>query len=134
MSWASEAGRVELIARFTALPGREEEVARLLLALTAEVREEPGCLAFEPHRVAAAPAGSAASAGPEPIGTGFIVVEAYRDEAAFAAHLAAPLRRDLQRGARAADRGGRLGPHVPRRGSAEPGGGALRIDAGAVVV
>ena len=89
MSWSSEEGRVELIARFTALPGREEEVARLLLALTAEVREEPGCLAFEPHRVAAAPAGSAASAGPEPIGTRFIVVEAYRDEEAFAAHLAA---------------------------------------------
>ena len=53
------------------------------------MREEPGCLAFEPHRVAAAPAGSAVSAGPEPIGTRFIVVEAYRDEEAFAAHLAA---------------------------------------------
>ena len=89
MSWASEEGRVELIARFTALPGREEEVARLLLALTADVREEPGCLAFEPHRVVAAPSGSAVNAGPEPIGTRFIVVEAYRDEEAFAAHLAA---------------------------------------------
>jgi hypothetical protein len=63
MSWASEEGRVELIARFTALPGREEEVARLLLALTAKVREEPGCLAFEPHRVGRS-GGSAVSAGP----------------------------------------------------------------------
>ena len=90
MSRASEEGRVELIARFTALPGREDEVARLLLALTASVREEPGCLAFDPHRVAPAPAGTAAASGPEPIGTGFAVVEAYRDEAAFAAHLAAP--------------------------------------------
>ena len=89
MSWSSEEGRVELIARFTARPGREEEVARLLLALTADVREEPGCLAFEPHRVVAAPSGSAVNAGPEPIGTRFIVVEAYRDEEAFAAHLAA---------------------------------------------
>src|SRR4030095_7563283 len=89
MSWSSEEDRVELIARFTALPGREEEVARLLLALTARVREEPGCLAFEPHRVAPAPAGSGATAGPEPIGTGFVVIEAYRDEAAFAEHLAA---------------------------------------------
>ena len=90
MSWSSEAGRVELIARFTALPGHEEEVARLLLALTARVREEPGCLAFDPYRAGPAPAGSAAASGPEPIGTRFTVIEAYRDEAAFAAHLAAP--------------------------------------------
>lgn len=89
MSWSSEEDRVELIARFTALPGREEEVARLLLALTAKVREEPGCLAFEPHRTGPEPTGSAAVAGPEPAGTGFVVLEAYRDEAAFAAHLAA---------------------------------------------
>jgi len=89
MSWSSEEDRVELVARFTALPGREEEVEHLLLALSAKVREEPGCLVFEPHRVAAAPNGSGAAAGPEPSGTGFVVVEAYRDEAAFAAHLAA---------------------------------------------
>ncbi len=90
MSWSSEEGRVELIARFTALPGREEEVARLLLALTAEVREEPGCLAFEPHRVAPAPAGShAIRRRMSSIGTGFVVIEAYRDETAFADHLAA---------------------------------------------
>jgi quinol monooxygenase YgiN len=90
MSWASEDGRVELVARFTALPGREDQVERLLLGLTAKVREEPGCLAFEPHRVGPAPAGSGAAPGPEPIGTGFVVVEAYRDEDAFAEHLAAP--------------------------------------------
>jgi quinol monooxygenase YgiN len=90
MTWASEDGRVELVARFTALPGREDEVERLLLGLTARVREEPGCLAFEPHRVAPAPAGSDATPGPEPIGTGFVVVEAYRDDAAFAEHLASP--------------------------------------------
>jgi len=89
MSWSSEEDRVELIARFTALPGCEEEVEHLLLALTAKVRQEPGCLAFEAHRVAAAPNGSVEAAGAEPIGAGFVVVEAYRDEAAFAAHLAA---------------------------------------------
>ena len=89
MSWSSGDDRVELIARFTALPGREEEVERLLLALTAKVREEPGCLAFEPYRVAPAPAGSDATAGPEPTGAGFLVTEAYRDAEAFAAHLAA---------------------------------------------
>jgi len=93
MSWSSDDDRVELVARFTALPGHEEEVAGLLLGLTAKVREEPGCLAFEPYRVAAPPAGSGVEggeAGPEPVGAGFVVVEAYRDEAAFAEHIAAP--------------------------------------------
>ncbi|MEV1128495.1 antibiotic biosynthesis monooxygenase [Agromyces sp. NPDC049794] len=90
MSWSSATDRVELVARFTAVPGREEDVAHLLLALAAKVRHEPGCLAFEPSRVAAPPAGSDAVAGPEAIGAGFVVVEAYRDEAAFADHLAAP--------------------------------------------
>jgi quinol monooxygenase YgiN len=90
VSRASADEHVELIARFTALPGREEEVAHLLLALTAKVREEPGCLAFEPSRVAAPHAGSGDGAGPEPVGRSFVVIEAYRDEAAFAEHLAAP--------------------------------------------
>jgi quinol monooxygenase YgiN len=90
MSWSSDEHRVELIARFTALPGHEEEVADLLLGFTAKVREEPGCLTFEPSRVAAAPQGSSATAGPEPVGTGFVVIEAYRDEVAFAEHVAAP--------------------------------------------
>ena len=89
MSWSSDDDRIELVARFTAAPGREEEVAHLLLALTAKVREEPGCLAFEPYRVAAPPSGTGVEGGPEPVGTGFVVVEAYRDEA-FAEHLAAP--------------------------------------------
>ena len=89
MSWSSDEDRIELIARFTALPGRGEEVAHLLLALAAKVREEPGCLAFEPYRVGPAPSGSGATAEPSPAGTGFVVIEAYRDEAAFAEHLAA---------------------------------------------
>jgi quinol monooxygenase YgiN len=90
MSWSSEEGRVELIARFTALPGRVEEVADLLLAHTTTVREEPGCVAFEPYRASAPPAGAAVTAGPESTGAAFTVLEAYRDEAAFAEHLAAP--------------------------------------------
>ena len=89
MSWSSGAGRVELIARFTALPGREEEVASLLLALTAKVRDEPGCLVFEPYRVGQAPSGFDAAAEPAAGGTCFVVLEAYRDEAAFAEHIAA---------------------------------------------
>jgi quinol monooxygenase YgiN len=90
VSWASDGERVELIAEFTALPGREEEVERLLLALTAEVRRESGCLDFTPHRVAAVPAGAAVAPGPAPIGTRFLVTEAYRDASAFVAHLDAP--------------------------------------------
>lgn len=81
---------VRLIAEFTALPGREEEVERLLLGLAADVRREPGCLEFEPHRVVAPPASVDVAAGPAPIGARFVVTEGYRDEAAFAAHLAAP--------------------------------------------
>lgn len=88
MSGANAGGHVELVAEFTALPGREEEVEHLLLALTAAVRREPGCLGFAPHRVAAAPDGTAVEAGPAPIGTRFVVTEAYRDAKAFADHLA----------------------------------------------
>lgn len=89
MSWSSDNHRVELIARFTALPGRGEEVAGLLLALAARVREEPGCLVFESYRIGPAPSGSGVTTEPEPVGAGFVVLEAYRDEEAFAAHLAA---------------------------------------------
>ena len=90
MSSPKPEGVIELVAEFTALPGREEEVERLLLALTAEVRNEPGCLEFTPHRVAPAPAGSAIATSPAPVGFRFVVAEAYRDEEAFAAHLAEP--------------------------------------------
>ncbi|KQM82098.1 putative quinol monooxygenase [Agromyces sp. Leaf222] len=81
---------VRLIAEFTARSGREEEVARLLLALADDVRREPGCLEFATHRVVGPPAGVDVAHGPAPIGTRFVVTEAYRDAAAFAAHLAAP--------------------------------------------
>ena len=52
------------------------EAAGLLLELTAAVRREPGNLRFDPYTQAARPAE-------------FFVFEAYRDEAAFQAHLAA---------------------------------------------
>ncbi|GAA1518743.1 quinol monooxygenase YgiN [Agromyces terreus] len=81
---------VRLIAEFTALPGHEEEVERLLLGLAADVRREPGCLGFEPHRVVAPPATVDVAAGPAPVGSRFIVTEEYRDAEAFAAHLSAP--------------------------------------------
>lgn len=90
MSRLTTEGVVELVAEFTALPGREEEVERLLLALAAEVRNEPGCLEFTPHRVADAPARAAVATSAAPVGSRFHVTEAYRDEEAFAAHLAGP--------------------------------------------
>ena len=108
MSWASADERVELIAEFTALVGREEEVERLLLALTAEVRRESGCLDFTPHRVAGPPIGAAVTPGPAPVGTRFIVTEAYRDASAFAEHLAAPY---------GADFNAALGPLIAEDGS-----------------
>jgi quinol monooxygenase YgiN len=97
---ATADARIELIAEFTAIAGREEEVERLLLALAAEVRRESGCLDFTPRRVTAAPSGpafaaAAAATGPAPVGTRFVVTEVYRDAAAFAEHLAAPYGADF---------------------------------------
>ncbi|MFD1573535.1 putative quinol monooxygenase [Agromyces cerinus subsp. nitratus] len=77
------------MAEFTARPGCEEEVERLLLAFTGEVRQEPGCLDFTPHRVEAPSVGRPGVAEPVAAGSRFIVSEVYRDSEAFAAHLAA---------------------------------------------
>lgn len=112
-------GRVELIAEFTAIAGREEEVERLLLALTVEVRRESGCLDFTPRRVVTVPAGVAGparladatvatEASSPSVGTRFVVTEAYRDAAAFAEHLAAPYGVDFNAA---------LGPLIVERGS-----------------
>jgi quinol monooxygenase YgiN len=87
---AGDGGAVRLVAEFTALPGCEEEVERLLLGLTEQVRAEPGCLDFTPHRVASSPAVGVEASGSAPVGRRFVVTETYRDASAFAAHLAAP--------------------------------------------
>ena len=89
MTLTNDSARVELLAEFTARPGCEEEVERLLLAFTVEVRREPGCLDFTSHRVEAPPMGGSAVAGPPTTGRRFIVTEAYSDGEAFAAHLGA---------------------------------------------
>lgn len=74
---ASDAAeKVALIATFTAVPGAADEVERLLLGLTGQVREEPGNLVFDPSRGADSP-------------DRFTVYEVYRDRAAFEAHIAA---------------------------------------------
>jgi len=68
---------VALFATFTALEGREEEVALLLAGLTVDVRAEPGNVLFEPTTVKDRP-------------RDFFVYEVYRDDAAFEAHISAP--------------------------------------------
>lgn len=67
---------IALYAEFTARPGHESEVARLLRDLTAHVRREAGCIRFDPHQLGNDPAA-------------FFVYEEYRDPAAFDAHRAA---------------------------------------------
>lgn len=66
-----------LYSQFTARPGCAEEVAELLLGLTANVRQEPGNRAFDPYRESDDP-------------DRFFVFEAYADEEAFHTHLGMP--------------------------------------------
>lgn len=64
-----------LYAVIKALPGHEEEVAKLLSNLAAEIRAEPGCVNFQVFRLADNP-------------SIFHVDETYLDEKAFQAHIA----------------------------------------------
>ncbi|MFF4379910.1 putative quinol monooxygenase [Kitasatospora sp. NPDC001547] len=66
-----------LLAEFTAKPGCEEQVAALVADFALLVRAEPGNLAFDVYHRASDP-------------RAYWIFEEYRDEAAFAAHLAAP--------------------------------------------
>jgi quinol monooxygenase YgiN len=66
-----------LFAEFTARPGNEQRVADLVAALTAQVRAEPGNLAFEPYTLESDP-------------RRWLVYEVYVDEKAFQAHITAP--------------------------------------------
>jgi quinol monooxygenase YgiN len=63
-----------LYAEFTARPGHEAEVERLVAGLAQQVRQEPGNVSFLAHRLADDPAA-------------FFVYEEYADADAFAAHL-----------------------------------------------
>ncbi len=66
-----------LFAEFTARPGNEQSVADLVAGLTAQVRAEPGNLAFEPYTLESNP-------------RRWFVYEVYVDDAAFQAHITAP--------------------------------------------
>jgi quinol monooxygenase YgiN len=63
-----------LYAEFTVRPGCESRVTEFVHALTAEVRREPGSLAFDPCTRVEQP-------------RSWVVFERYRDEPAFQAHL-----------------------------------------------
>ncbi len=65
-----------LYARFTAKPGREDAVERLLAELVERVRAEPGNIRFDAHRTTADH-------------RAFFVYEAYRDAVAFESHITA---------------------------------------------
>lgn len=71
-----EAGQIALIAEFTARQGEAETVAALLAGLRADVRREPGNVAFDCFRRHDAP-------------DKFVVYEIYANKAAFAAHIGA---------------------------------------------
>ena len=86
---------IALYAEFTALPGHESEVARLVRDLTAHVRREAGCIRFDPHQRST---NSAA----------FFVYEEYRDAGAFDAHCAAAYGAEFNRA---------LGPIIEGDGS-----------------
>ena len=113
MSWMDAPGPVELVAEFTALPGNEAEVEALLAELTEAVRAEPGCLVFDSYVETEPPVVAELATGDMPEGLRFVVVESYRDAAAFAEHLAQP------HGARF---NAALGPLI-----AERGGSVLRF-------
>lgn len=65
-----------LYAEFTAKPGSEDRVARMIADLATLVRDEPGNIEFAPYRREDNPAR-------------FFVYEVYRDEDAFQAHISA---------------------------------------------
>jgi quinol monooxygenase YgiN len=64
-----------LYAEFTALPGREDELAGLVRQLVVDVRSEPGNVAFDAWVRRERP-------------TEYVVFESYVDQAGFEAHLA----------------------------------------------
>jgi len=71
--------QVTVVARLRAATGKGDALAALLTEQTAAVRKsEPGCLAYRLHR---------STQDPEV----FLFYETYVDDAAFAAHRAAPL-------------------------------------------
>lgn len=69
-------GTIALYAEFAAVPGRADDVERLIAAFAEVVRAEPGNVVFDVYREADAP-------------DRFFVYEIYRDQAAFEAHIAA---------------------------------------------
>jgi quinol monooxygenase YgiN len=68
---------VVLAVTWMAKTGRENEVAEVFRKLTAESRQEPGCVMYVVHRHKTDP-------------RRFFIYEQYKDDAALEAHRAAP--------------------------------------------
>jgi quinol monooxygenase YgiN len=68
---------VSLIVWFKFVPEDRAEVADLLRLLTAQTRQEPGCVSYTPHPL---------QEDPDTV----VVYEQYRDEAALMAHRDSP--------------------------------------------
>lgn len=78
---------MRVVARITALPGKEKALEAVLTALVAPTREEPGCLGYQLLRH-------------ESDATEFTFVEEWRDNAAIDAHFETPhLKTALQQAA-----------------------------------
>lgn len=82
-----------LIAELTAREGCEAEVRSALTDYAVHVRAEPGNEAFECYQTEDAP-------------QRFVVYEIYSDEAAFQAHLAAPMNKEINQRLSAITEGG----------------------------
>lgn len=85
--------RKVLIAELTAREGREAEVRSALTDYAVHVRAEPGNEVFECYQKEDTP-------------KQFVVYEIYSDEAAFQAHLAAPMNREINQRLSAITEGG----------------------------
>lgn len=68
---------ITLLVQMTVKPGTEAECINLLKAVSAETRQEPGCIHYIAHQSLANP-------------LAFFFYETYRDRAALEAHWASP--------------------------------------------
>ena len=72
---------IVLLVQFTVKPGGEERVRELMRTMEQHTRKEPGCVTYVGHQSIDDP-------------RHFFFYEAYKDEAALAAHRASPHFRD----------------------------------------
>jgi quinol monooxygenase YgiN len=69
----TDQNQIQLIAHLVAKPGKEQALVDAVLAIVPKVRDEPGCISYEPH------------ASREHPGT-VVMFEVWKDQAALDAH------------------------------------------------